>query len=375
MKLSDKPATESWPENSRAVAEISLVAIQANLAVVRQHAPKSRIMAVIKADAYGHGALQVAHALVDADALAVATVDEALALRWGGIQKDIVVLEGFIGVAELLSCDEHHLIPVVHSPEQITCLRDNAKDIQSLSVWLKVDTGMSRLGLPASALLEAINALTTTGTQLIGLMSHLACADEPDNQMTQRQIQLFKALLAETRAQYPSGVVVASLANSAGILHHPESHLDWVRPGIMLYGASPSADVAANDYGLFPAMQLSSRIIAIQDVPQGAAVGYGGTWTAAKSSRIAICALGYADGFLRQQSGRYVSVAGKRATICGRISMDMTAINVTDMQVQVGDWVTVWGEAPTVDEVAATAGTIGYEVLCGLGQRVDIVYR
>lgn len=360
---------------ARAVAEVSLSAIQANLAVVRDAAPQSKVMAVIKADAYGHGALHVAHALMDADAFAVATVDEALALRWGGIQKDIVVLEGFLSDEELLSCVDHGLIPTLHSPEQIDCLQNNADHLRALSCWLKFDTGMQRLGLPASAIFDAISALDSLGVSLIGLMSHLANADNPAHELNALQIDRFNAVRNQFLTRFPQRPIAGSLANSAGILKLKDSHFDWVRPGIMLYGSSPVVGETAAELGLFPAMSLRAKLISIRKVPQGQGVGYGSDWLAMRDSVIGICALGYADGYLRSAQNAEVEVAGQRVAICGRVSMDMTAIDLTDVAARVGDWVSFWGQGPTVDEVAEKAGTIGYELLSGLGARVEVGYQ
>lgn len=355
----------------RVTAVVDLAAVRHNLGRVREMAPAARVMAVVKADAYGHGAVPVAKVLAraGADALAVACVEEALQLRHAGIDTSIVVLEGVLSAEEARVAATENLQIVIHAPWQLALLQA-LPPTTSLRLWIKLDTGMHRLGFGpgrAQAVYAAVQARTDWA--LCGWMTHLACADEPDSVMTQRQIDLFERELAG----FPGH---RSIANSAGLIAFPQARRDWVRPGLTLYGASPFRGRSAADLGLRPAMHLQSRIIAIHDIAKGETVGYGGVWRCARASRIAVVAAGYADGVRRSlPSGTPVLLRGQRVPMVGRVSMDMITLDVTTVpEAQVGDAVTLWGEGLPIEEIAALAGAVSYELFCGLARRVHFQY-
>ncbi len=348
----------------RAIIDTS--ALANNLRQIRSRAPGARVMAVVKANAYGHGLVPTALALPEADAFAVARLDEGMALRAAGVRQTVVLLEGVFSKEQLLEAAEHGFEIVVHDPLQVALLEQSAQAHRFI-VWLKIDTGMNRLGFRAEdfpAVLERVRALRAPPAE-IRLMTHLARADERDSPMTRVQLERFEALtrgLGLTR----------SIGNSAGILGWPGGGGDWVRPGLALYGVSPFAGQSSAAFGLIPAMTLASAVIAVRRVPQGESVGYGGAWTAAVDSRIAIVAGGYGDGLLRSlPSGSPVLVNGRRAPLVGRVAMDMIAVDVTHLpEVEVGTRCVLWGRGLEVGEVAAHAGTIAYELLCGVRARV-----
>lgn len=347
------------------LARIDLTALRHNYQVVREAAPNSNILAVIKANAYGHGMLRVAQALPDADGFAVLTAEEGVALRKAGIRQEILMLEGFFEANELPVLADQRISTAVHSFEQVEML-EQATLLRPVSVFLKLNTGMNRLGFrpdASAAALARLQACANVGK--LTLMTHFASADEPggiDFQMT-----AFQTVPAATELPH-------TLANSAAILEHPQTHHDWVRAGIMLYGASPS-DKPAADYGLKPVMTLESRIIAVQEVRPGETVGYGRTFQADRPMRAGIVACGYADGYPRHApTGTPVLVNGKSSRLLGRVSMDMLCVDLTELpEGGVGTRVTLWGEGLSVDTVAKSAGTIGYELLCALAPRVPVV--
>jgi alanine racemase len=350
-------------------ATIDTVALRHNLQVIRRHAPKSRVMAVIKANAYGHGLIVVARALESADAFAVARIDEGLALRAAGIKAPIVLLEGVLNREQLDAAASADFELVVHSPEQIELLRAASADAR-FNVWLKLDSGMNRLGFKgaafraAHAALSALPALKTP----VNLITHLASADKPEWPTTAEQLEAFAAA---TRALAGE----RSIESSSALLGFPDSQADWVRPGILLYGVSPFEGSTGADHGLRPVMTLRSCVIALKEVTPGEHVGYGGEWTAARPTRLAIAAVGYGDGYSRSfSSGTPLLVNGERAALAGRVSMDMIAIDVTDVKrtLQVGDPVILWGEGLPVEEIATWARTNPYALLCGVSQRVAV---
>ena len=342
--------------------------MRGNLARIREVAPHSRVMAVVKANAYGHGLVATALCLADADAFAVARLDEAMALRAAGVRKPIVLLEGVFNAEQLVEAARQSLDIVVHEREQLALL-ERAPPSHRFVVWLKIDTGMNRLGFRAQQVEGALNALTSLGDRLLELrlLTHFASADEHGNPLTGEQLARFAALTQGRTLR-------RSLANSAAIFDCPASHADWVRPGLALYGVSPFPDRVAGSFGLAAAMRLVSTVIAVREVPAGETVGYGGTWRAARNSRVAIVAGGYGDGLPRSlPNGTPVLVRGRRAALVGRVSMDMIAVDVTDAgEVQVGDDALLWGPELPVEEIAAHAGTISYELLCGVSQRVPV---
>lgn len=326
-------------------------------------------MAVIKANAYGHGLAAVARSLDAADAFAVARVEEGLALRQAGITKAIVLLEGVFDRDQLEAAGAAGFELVVHLGEQVELLRAARPGLR-FDVWLKLDTGMNRLGLKGDGFAAALAALGELPSvrQPVRLFSHLACADEPLKPTTQEQLQRFAQATHSLAGE-------RSLANSAAILNFPEAQADWVRPGLLLYGVSPLAGTVGADFGLMPVMTLHSRVIAVKDVAPGESVGYGGAWTAGRPTALAIAAVGYGDGYPRSLgSGAPVLVNGKRATLAGRVSMDMVGIDVTGLEpaVRLGDPVVLWGPELPVEEIAVWAGTIPYELLCGISQRVAV---
>jgi len=362
-----------------ALAVIRPAALRHNLGEVRRRAPGCRVLAVIKANAYGHGLLEVAGILEGADAFAVARVEEAVQLRRAGINKRLVVLGGFLNREELDCAVRLDLDMVVHSPEQLALL-EARPDVLPPALWLKVDSGMGRLGLRPALLADARERLLRlVPLNRLLMMSHLACADDPTDPATEAQLACFGELLGV----WPGSV---SLANSAAILGWPQTlcsgaglHYggeNWVRPGLMLYGASPLAGIIGSALGLVPALSFESRLIALQEVSRGSRVGYAGSWTAQRDSLLGVAAAGYADGYPWQlPSGTPVLVDGRPARLIGRVSMDMISVDLTGLPVpSPGAPVVLWGgaPAPAVEEIAAAAGTIPYALLAGLNRRVAV---
>ena len=356
-------------------AIIDLAALRHNFKVVRNTAPDSKILAVVKANAYGHGIVQAANALSDADAFGVARLKEALALRDAGVRQSIVLLEGVYSHADLDLVAQHGLEPVIHSFEQLQALESwsgNAK----LSVWCKVDTGMNRLGFRTDEFALAWSRLSgSSKVQQLRIMTHLADADNREQVRTPDQISRFMRLANDLGVE-------RSIGNSAGLIAWPEARVEWVRPGLMLYGMSPFASTAGPDLGLRPAMTLIAPLIAIRRLNTGDEVGYGGTWRARHDSCIGIAAVGYADGYPRHaRTGTPVSVAGKVVPLIGRVSMDMIAIDLTELlrsgeagAISVGAPATLWGESLPAEQVAMHADTIPYELVCAISQRVAMKY-
>jgi len=352
----------------RACAFIDSSALRHNLAVVRRTAPGSRVMAVIKADGYGHGAERVARALADADAFAVACVSEAEALRTAGVRHPIVLLEGVFAADELSWAARHGCELVVHAPEQLTLL-ERADPGTPLPVWLKLDTGMHRLGFPPGDLAGVWRRLQSCpAVSGVRLMTHLARADEPGAAFTATQLERFDAVAGDYAC-------AQSIANSAAILARPESHRQWVRPGIMLYGASPFPGGGPEAVELRPAMTLATRLIAVNRHRRGEPVGYGGGYVCPEDMPVGVAAIGYGDGYPRHaESGTPVLVNGRRVPLVGRVSMDMICLDLRSQpHARPGDPVTLWGPQLPVDEIARHAGTIPYELLCRVGGRVQFM--
>lgn len=364
---------EQRPEGRPIRSVINLTALRENLRAVRRHAPHARIMAVIKANGYGHGIRRVAEALREADAFGVAGIDEALDLREGGIDHSIVLLEGFFAADELPAIAHHGFSVVVHHETQIEQLVSALQ--QPLTAWLKIDTGMHRLGFRPRQFETAYRRLKACGSiAAIHFMTHFACADERDNLQTCQQIDVFHALTQDLQGD-------VSLANSAAILNQPASHSrrgtgkQWVRPGIMLFGVSPFPDEDGERLGLHPVMTLKSRLIAVNACQRGDAIGYGATWRCPEDMRVGVVAAGYGDGYPRSAaSGTPVLVKGRRVPLVGRVSMDMLCVDLRACpDAAVGDEVVLWGGGLPVEEVARHAGAIAYELLCGVTPRVRIV--
>jgi len=351
-------------------AKIDLNALQHNLAQVRQFAPQAKVMAVIKANAYGHGILQVASALKDADALAVARVDEAIQLRQAGFKQQLAVLEGFNTKEELEAFILHDLEAIIHCSEQILLLEDSVGH-SKINVWLKLETGMNRLGFKVAEFSKAYQRLKQCSqVENINLMTHLANADNRNESKTLEQIALFKKTVSGLQGQ-------CSIANSAGILAWQASLTDWVRSGIMLYGLSPFAETTGKNHGLKPVMSLYSQLIAIKELQKGETVGYSGTWTANEKTRLGVIAIGYGDGYPRHtKTGTPVLINGARVPLIGRVSMDMLTVDLgSELKFKVGDKVTLWGEQLPIEEIALCANTIPYTLTCGITQRVTMIYE
>ncbi len=348
---------------------INLRALQHNLRRVRQSAPHSRIMAIIKANAYGHGLVCAAQAMHDADGFGVASPEEGVALRESGFDRRIVLLEGIFTAEDIALAGGYRLDIVVHHISQLEML-EHAHPARPVDVWLKLDTGMNRLGFEPDAVTHITDRLQ--GLRQVGsvrYMTHFANADDVEDATTALQLERFTDALSPLAGE-------RSLANSAAVLAWPDTHADWVRPGIMLYGASPLVGRRADELDLRPAMTLKTQLIAINACRAGDAVGYGGDWRCPESMSVGVAAIGYGDGYPRHAtSGMPVLVNGKRAALIGRVSMDMICIDLRGHeQPSVGDEVVLWGEGLPVDEVARGAGTISYELLCGVNQRVAHEY-
>lgn len=346
-------------------ARIDLSALEHNLRVSR-HATSARIMAVIKAEGYGHGLLRVAEALADADGFALLDIRDAIRLREAGFRQPILLLEGFFSAEDLAVFAAYDLSSVVHSAWQMALL-DAYPRRGALDVWLKVNSGMNRLGFAPQQVAPAMEQLRQyRAVRDIILMTHFANAD--DARGVAGPLALFNQVAAPYR-------VARSLANSAGLLRYPETHGDWVRPGIMLYGASPFAEVSAQQLGLKPVMTLSSRIIAVQELRAGDEVGYGALFRADHAMRIGVVACGYADGYPRHApNGTPILVEGQAAHTLGRVSMDMLYVDLSELpQADAGSRVVLWGEGMPIEQVARAAGTISYELMCALAARVPVI--
>lgn len=359
-------------------AVIDLAALRHNYHQARIADPGAKQYAVIKANAYGHGMVPVAQALPEADGFAVASVDEALELRGAGIQQPILLLEGFFQDDELKTILQHNLDIVLHHSSQLTALEQATKHFElenpaskSLRAWLKVDTGMHRLGFApeeVEAAWQRLKACSLVDNDIC-LMTHLANADDLEDDATRRQLELFAAILPDTNA-------TRSIANSAGILGWPESQSDIDRPGIMLYGASPFLHETGEVRGLQPVMTLKSELIAINHCRQGDALGYGGSWICPQDMPVGVVGLGYGDGYPRHApSGTPLLVNGQRAPLVGRISMDMISVDLRELpEARVGDPVVLWGPGLPAEEIAQAAGTIAYELFCNIAPRVPREY-
>ena len=347
-------------------ATISLSALTHNVNVIRGVAPDSKIWAVVKANGYGHGIERIWKSLSGADGFALLDFKEAILLRESGWEGPVLLLEGFFSAADIATLDQYRLTTSVHSEWQIAALAQ-AQVSHPVNVYLKVNSGMNRLGFAPEripAMWKKLRELGQVGE--ITLMSHFATADSAEGVDAQMQVI----------AQAGAGIGgPRCLANSAATLWHPHTHYDWVRPGIVLYGASPSGqwqDIAGT--GLRPVMTLRSELIGIQTLNSGDRVGYGARYTASQAQRIGVVACGYADGYPRHApSGTPVWVDGVRTSTVGTVSMDMLAVDLTPCpQAQIGSPVELWGNHLPVDEVATAAGTLGYELLTALAPRVPV---
>lgn len=351
-----------------ASATIDLTALRANLGMVRDLCPHSRIMAAVKADAYGHGATAVARALTAADGFAVARLQEALQLRRSGISQRILLLGTVLDAAGLALCSEQQIDVTAHDKHSLSAILECASRAP-LRVWLKLDCGMHRLGLAPVDFLAADRELSGhPGILELVHMTHFSHGHEPQSLVMQRQLACFAACHDQNRA------VAVSMANSAVLMARSAGPGDWVRPGIMLYGDNPLG--ARSTLPLRAVMTLRASVIALRDIASGESVGYDGCWTSQRPSRIATLAIGYADGYPRHaRNGTPVRIAGQAAALVGRVSMDSIGVDVTDCgSVAVGDEATLWGQDLPIGRVAECAQTISYQLLTAVGQRVTRVY-
>ncbi|REL31018.1 alanine racemase [Thalassotalea euphylliae] len=357
-----------------ATAAIDLQALAHNVTQIKKLAPHSQILAVLKANAYGHGLERIAEALAEqaVGAFGVARLDEALALRACGVVKPIVLMEGFFSPQELPVLDVNNLHTVIHNQEQLDALL--AADLQTpVKVWLKVDTGMHRLGVEPEQFHDFYQALKKSPNVQddIVLMSHLSCADDVESKHTPTQLSLFNSLTDVLAGQ-------KTLANSAAICAWPDTHFDWVRPGLMLYGVSPMQDKVAAELNIQPVMTLKSSLIAKRFIKKGESVGYGAAWTAEKDTYIGVIAIGYGDGYPRHApNGTPVLLNGRRVPLVGRVSMDMINVDLGgaaegECADNIGDIATLWGAGLGIEEIAQWATTIPYELLCNITRRVNM---
>lgn len=353
-----------------ATAFINLEALEHNLEQIKRQAPTSKVMAVVKANSYGHGLRHIAKYANGADAFGVARIEEALQLRAVGVVKPILLLEGFYSAGDLPVLVTNNIQTVVHCEEQLAAL-EGAELETPVVVWLKIDSGMHRLGVRPEQYAEFISRLKACDNvaKPLRYMSHFGCADELDKSTTNEQTALFLSLTQGCEGE-------RSLAASAGLLAWPESHLDWVRPGIIMYGVSPFNDKTALQMGYHPVMTLKSHLIAVRDVKAGESVGYGGTWTCEQDTKVGVIAIGYGDGYPRTApNGTPVLVNGRRVPMAGRVSMDMLTVNLgPDAADRVGDEAILWGNDLPVEEVARHIGTIAYELVTKLTSRVEMEY-
>jgi alanine racemase len=352
-----------------ACATIHLGALRENLRRVRELAPGAKVLAVVKADGYGHGLERVARALEGADAFGVAGIADGQRLRAAGVSQRIVVLSGHDEPADLAELRRLRLDTVVHTDAQVEMLAADA-DPRPLRVWLKIDTGMHRLGFAPGRAHEVharLRALPGVDRD-VALMTHFANSDVFDDAATARQIECFERATARLEGE-------RSLSNSAGVLGWPEAQGQWIRVGGALYGISVVAGRIGADFGFRPAMTLSTRLIAVNRVACGDDVGYAGTWRAPEDMSVGVAAIGYGDGYPRHAgSGTPVLVNGARAAIIGRVSMDLVTLDLRGQpDAKIGDPVVLWGRGLPVEEIAQYAGTIGYELTCGITRRVRFV--
>ncbi len=356
--------------NNGAQAYVDLIALQHNYQRIRKLTSPSKIMAMVKSDAYGHGLVQIAKSLTDVDAFGVACLNEALTLRKAKIDKRIVLTRGFSNITELPLISKYGLDVVIHHEYQIEILQTVELN-KPIGIWLKIDTGMHRLGFAIEDAEHAYHRLKKISQiqQPIYIMTHLASADDLSKSATHKQLDCFK--------QFSFCSNPKSIANSAAIINWPESCADWVRPGIMLYGISPLAGKTGEEIGLRPVMTLQSELIAVKKLAKGDRIGYGGIWECPEDMPVGVVAIGYGDGYPRHaKTGTPVLVNGIQCQIVGRVSMDMLTVDLrNDPDAKCGDQVILWGKELSVEYIAKCADTIAYELLCGLTQRVQFIYE
>ncbi|MBC1186842.1 MULTISPECIES: alanine racemase [Kluyvera] len=354
-----------------ATVVINRRALRHNLQRLRELAPASKLVAVVKANAYGHGLLETARTLPDADAFGVARLEEALRLREGGITQPILLLEGFFNATDLPTIAAQHLHTAVHNIEQLEAL-ETADISEPVTVWMKLDTGMHRLGvLPedADAFYQRLSQCKNV-RQPVNVVSHFARADEPECGATEKQLAIFTAFTDGKPG-------LRSIAASGGILLWPQSHFDWARPGIILYGVSPLEQKPwGPDFGMQPVMSLTSSLIAVREHKAGEPVGYGGTWVSERDTRLGVVAMGYGDGYPRAApSGTPVLVNGREVPIVGRVAMDMVCVDLgPNAEDKTGDEVIMWGDGLPVERIAEITKVSAYELITRLTSRVAMKY-
>ncbi len=348
---------------------IQLDALRHNLQQVKKLAPHSAVLAMVKSNGYGHGIERIALALPDANAFGVACIEEGLLLRKAGVQRPIVLIEGLFTDDEISRAAAENFTLVVHHESQVHMFEKNPS-LAPLSVWLKIDTGMHRLGFASSQVKEMYQRLFACPSvkKPIGLMSHFAAADGSNLMHTEQQIAQFDAAIEGLSGPH-------SLCNSAGIIAWPSAQREWVRPGLMLYGVSPFAAHQTADYSLKPVMSLQSELIAIHPIAKDECVGYGRTWASPEEMRIGVVAMGYGDGYPQfAKRGTPVLVNGQICPLVGRVSMDMLTVDLrTQPTAKVGDAVVLWGQGLPVEKVAEGNHTSAYELLTRITQRVKVV--
>lgn len=356
--MSESRSSDHW---RRARVAINSDALSNNLNRVRAFSPNSQIMAVIKANAYGHGMLIAAAQLDAAEMFAVVMPEEAFALRASGCTKPLLVLHGFSSIDELEKFSALKISTVIHQQHQLNHLLESNLS-SPVDVWVKVDTGMHRLGVAVEDLDDYFGRLrNSANTSKVYIMSHFANADDIENVLNNNQLESFIKVTNDIDAD-------CSMANSAAIIRMPKSHFEVVRPGIMLYGSSPFTDVTAAELGLQPVMQFESEIISIKPLKAGEAVGYGSTFIADRDMTMGVIAAGYGDGYPRHaKNGTPVWLNGHRCGLLGRVSMDSISIDLTGVEASIGDRAVLWGKELSVDEVAIASESIAYELLCNAG--------
>lgn len=349
----------------QATVYIDSEALQYNLNRVKQLAPTAKIVSMVKANAYGHGIKDCLAALSETDAFGVACLEEALEIRDLGYQQMITLIEGVFSENEMQIIIDQNIECVIHQQQQIEWLLTHKEAYidQGLKVWVKLNSGMNRLGFKINEIIEVINTLKSEGFTCV-LVMHFANADMENHPLNEQQINQF---LQVKKACSP---ILASCCNSAALYQWPELNFDFVRPGIMLYGASPFAEKSVRVLDLKPVMTLTAEVIALNHIQTGESVGYGSTFIADKEMDLAIVSIGYGDGYPRAFfKQNYVAIQGKSCRVIGRVAMDMIAIDVTGLNTAIGTEVELWGKNRLVDDVAEANGTIGYELLCRLTTR------
>lgn len=350
---------------------INLAALSNNLQQIRKMAPGSAILAMVKSNAYGHGIERISLALPGADGFGVASLEEGMLLRHAGITNPIFLMEGLFDSDEIGKATDHHFTLIVHEMHQLEML-EHAKVKDAFSVWLKIDTGMHRLGFEPSKVKQVYARLFNCKAvkKPIGLMTHLACADSVDRQHTLQQIELFNSVTQGLEGP-------RSLANSAGIIAWPSAHANLIRPGIMLYGASPLEGHRGVEHHLEPVMKLTSELIAVHQLAKGERIGYGGIWSCPEDMKIGVVGIGYGDGYPRHvKGGAPILVNGRPCPLVGQVAMDMLTVDLrTQPEAKVGDSVLLWGPGLPVEVVAEYAETTAYELLTRITQRVRVVVK